>query len=104
MDVQITLGQAVLLAIGIAAVILLVYIIRAVRALLPSLKSLSTILEDTQKVTGLVAETTTSVEDSVRNLTGTADGMSQFVKENQSTVKAMVSLVNAIVAIRKLFN
>lgn len=104
MDTMITLGDAILLIIGVCAVILLIYLIRAVKAILPGLKSLSGILEDTQKVSGVVSDAAAGVEDAVASLTGSTEEMADFIKNNQSSFKAVVSLVNAIVSIKKLMS
>ena len=48
MNNMITLGDAILLLIGVCVILLLIYMIRAVRALIPGFKSLSKILDDTQ--------------------------------------------------------
>jgi hypothetical protein len=104
MNSTITIGDGILLIIGICVVLLLFYMIRVVRGLIPAVKSLSAILEDTQKVTGLVSDATTGVEGAVTALSESADDMAEFIKSNQSTVKAVVNLVNAIVSIKKLFS
>lgn len=104
MNTTITLGDALLLLIGVCAIILLIYVIRVVRACIPAVKSLTKILDDTQKVTGVVSEATTGVEEIVGSLTESTSDMAEFIKDNQSTVKAMVSFVNAVVAIKKLLS
>ncbi|MBR5229146.1 MAG: hypothetical protein IKV96_04855 [Firmicutes bacterium] len=104
MNTTITIGDALLLLIGICAVILLVYVIRVVRNCIPAVKSLTKILDDTQKVTGVVSEATTGMEEVVSTLSESTTDMADFIKNNQSTVKAVVSLVNAVVSIRKLLS
>ncbi len=104
MNNMITIGDAVLLIIGICVILLLVYMIRAVRALIPGFKSLSKILDDTQNVTGLVSDAASGVEDAVLSLADSTEEMAEFVKDNQSSLKAVVSLVNAFVSIKKLFS
>ena len=90
--------------IGVCVIILLIYMRRAVKALIPGFKSLSKILDDTQNVTGLVSDAASGVEDAVLSLADSTEEMAEFVKNNQSSLKAVVSLVNAIVSIKKLFS
>ena len=104
MNNMITLGDAILLLIGVCVILLLFYMIRAVRALVPGFRSLSKILEDTQNVTGMVSDAAIGVEDAVTSLSESTGEMAEFIAENQSSVKALVSLINAIVSIRKLFS
>jgi uncharacterized protein YoxC len=104
MNNVITIGDAVLLLIGICVILLLIYMIRAVRVLIPGFRSLSKILDDTQNVTGLVSDAASGVEDAVLSLTDSTEEMADFIRDNQSSLKAIVCLVNAIVSIKKLFS
>ena len=104
MNNMITLGDAILILIGICVILLLIYMIRAVRALIPGFKSLSKILDDTQNVTGMVSDAASGVEDSILSLSESTEEMADFIKNNQSTLKAIVNLINAVVSIKKLFS
>ena len=104
MNNMITLGDAILILIGICVILLLIYMIRAVRALIPGFKSLSKILDDTQNVTGMVSDAASGVEGSVLSLTESTEEMADFIKNNQSSLKAVVALINAVVSIKKLFS
>ncbi len=104
MNTAITIGDALLLLLGICAVILLIQLIRAVRQLIPAFRSLSRILEDTQVVTGIVSNASKEVEGAVTSLSESSTDMAKFISENHNSFKATVSLVNALVAIKKLFS
>lgn len=104
MNTTITIGDALLILVGICAVILLIHLIRAARHLVPAAKALSRILEDTQTVTGMVSNASKEVEGAVTSLSESSADMAQFIADNQSSFKALVSLVNALVAIKKLFS
>ena len=62
MNTAITIGDALLLLVGVCVVILLIYMIRAVKNIIPAFKALSGILEDTQVVTGMVSSASKEVE------------------------------------------
>ena len=104
MNTTITIGDALLILIGVCAAVLLIYLIRAVRHLVPAFKALSRILEDTQVVTGMISNASKRVEETVASLSESSADMAEFIRENQSSFKALVSLVNAFVAIKKLFS
>jgi uncharacterized protein YoxC len=104
MNNMITIGDAILLLIGICVILLLIYMIRAVRVLIPGFKSLSKILDDTQNVTGLVSDAALGVEDAVLSLTDSTEEIADFIRDNQSSLKAVLSLINAVVSIKKLFS
>ncbi len=103
MNTSITIGDGLLILIGLCAVILLIYLIRVVRALLPSLQSLSKIMDDTSSMTDVASKAVVGAEDAITSLTESTDDMAQFISENQSAVKALVSLINAASALKKLF-
>jgi uncharacterized protein YoxC len=104
MNNMITIGDAILILIGICVILLLIYMIRAVRVLIPGFKSLSKILDDTQNVTGLVSDAALGVEDAVLSLTDSTEEIADFIRDNQSSLKAVLSLINAVVSIKKLFS
>ena len=97
MNTAITIGDALLLLVGVCVVVLLIYMIRAVKNIIPAFKALSRILEDTQVVTGMVSNASKEGAES------SAD-MAHFISENKNSFKAAVSLINALVAIKKLFS
>ena len=102
MNTAITIGDALLLLVGVCVVILLIYMIRAVKNIIPAFKALSGILEDTQVVTGMVSSASKEVEDAVSSESSV--DMAHFISENKNSFKAAVSLINALVAIKKLFS
>ena len=104
MNTAITIGDALLLLVGVCVVVLLIYMIRAVKNIIPAFKALSRILEDTQVVTGMVSNASKEVEDAVLSLSESSADMAHFISENKNSVKAAVSLINALVAIKKLFS
>ena len=77
---------------------------RAVCALIPTLKSVQKITDDASKLTGMASKAAESAEDTVLSLTESTGDMAEFIANNKSTVKALVSFFNAVVAIRQLFN
>ncbi len=104
MDTTITLGEGILLILGICGIILLIHLIRAVCALIPTLKSVQNITEDASKLTGIASKAVEEAEDAVLSLTDSTGDLAEFVSNNKSTVKALVSFFNAVVSIRQLFS
>lgn len=102
MNTTITIGDAILILMGICSIIILIYIIRVLRNLLPVIKALQAILEDTQTVTKIVSNATINVEDTFTSLSESSSEMADFIHDNQNSFKAIVSLVNAVVSIKKL--
>ncbi len=102
MDTTITLGDAGLILMGIALVILLFYCIALVKNLIPAVKTLNKILEDTQIITGVVAESTESAQKMLADVSESVGTVTKAIKGNQNVIQALTSLVNALTALKNL--
>ena len=51
-----------------------------------------------------VSNASKEVEDAVLSLSESSEDMAHFISENKNSFKAAVSLINALVAIKKLFS
>ncbi|MGP1442048.1 MAG: hypothetical protein ACTTJ2_05410 [Anaerovoracaceae bacterium] len=103
MNTPITLSDAILLVLGICAIILLIYMIRAIKAVIPSLKAMQSILEDTQQITGLVSNAAIGVEDTIAAVSETSEDLAELIRNNRKSFAAIVNLINAIAALKRLF-
>jgi hypothetical protein len=102
MDTTITLGDAGLILIGLAVLTLLIYCIVFVKNLIPAVKNMNKILEDTQVITGIAAEKSKEVDKMIGDLSSSVGSISDVIKGNQSVVAALTSLVNAIGSLKNL--
>ncbi len=103
MDAMITLGDAGLIAIAIALLILISYCISLVRNLIPGVKTLNRILEDTEKITQAAAEGTeearkviANVGQSVSVISGALKGKEGFLEGLTSLFKSLASLIGLL--------
>ncbi|HML37126.1 MAG TPA: hypothetical protein PKA19_06885 [Bacillota bacterium] len=103
MNTTITLGDAGLILIGLAILVLLLYCIAFVRNLIPVIKNLNKILEDSKVVSGIAADKAKEVDKLVDDLSSSVGSISKAIKGNQSIVAALTSLINAIGSLRTLF-
>lgn len=102
MDTTITLGDAGLILIGLAVLILLIYCIAFVKNLIPAVKNMNKILEDTQVITGIAADKSKEADKLISDLSSSIGSISDIIKGNQSVVAALTSLVNAIGSLKNL--
>ncbi len=103
MDTTITLGEAGMLLIGLALLVLIVYCIILVKNLIPSVKSISKILKDTETISGVAAESTLEAQKIVSGLSSSLGSVSDIMKGNQSLIAAMTSIINAVGSLKNLF-
>jgi len=102
MDTTIRLGDAGLILIGLALLVLLIYCIVFVRNLIPVVKNVNKILEDSRVITGIAADNAKDVDKIVRELSSSVGSISDVIKGNQSVVAALTSLINAIGSLKNL--
>lgn len=102
MDTTITLGDAGLILIGLAILVLLLYCILFVKNLIPVVKNMNKILEDTQVVSSITADKAKELDKIVSDLSSSVGSISDIIKGNQSVVAALTSLINAIGSLKNL--
>lgn len=102
MDTTITLGDAGLILIGLAILVLLIYCILFVKNLIPVVKNMNKILEDTQVVSAITADKAKELDKIVSDLSSSVGSISDIIKGNQSVVAALTSLINAIGSLKNL--
>ncbi|MBR0600450.1 hypothetical protein [Sinanaerobacter chloroacetimidivorans] len=104
MNTTITLGDAGLLLIGLALLVLIIYCILFVRSLIPTIKNMNRILEDAQVISSIAAENAQGVNKIIGDVSSSVGSISDIIKGNQSVVAALTSLVNAIGSLKNLLN
>ncbi len=102
MNTTITIGDAGLILIGLAILILIFYCILFVKNLVVTLKNMNKILEDTQVITGIAADSAQNVQKIVTDLSTSIGSVSDIIKGNQSVIAALTALINAIASIKNL--
>lgn len=102
MNTTITLGDAGLIIIGIGLIILIFYCINLVRNLIPTIKILNKILEDTQEIVGVAAESVEEAHKILEDVTESVSTISSMMKGNQSVIQALTSLINALASLKGL--
>ncbi len=102
MDTTITLGDAGLIFIGLAVLVLLIYCIVFVKNLIPTIKNVNKILEDAQVISGIAAENAKEVDKILGDVSSSVSSISDIIKGNQSVVAALTSLINAVGSLKNL--
>lgn len=104
MNTTITLGEAGLILIGLAVLVLLIYCISFVKNLIPAVKNMNRILEDAQVISGIAANNAKEVDKIIGDLSSSVGSISDIIKGNQSVVAALTSLVNAVGSLKNLLH
>ncbi|MGI6731797.1 MAG: hypothetical protein ACOX5F_07905 [Anaerovoracaceae bacterium] len=96
MDITITLGDAILLLISLALLVLIIYCIILVKNLIPTIKNLARITEDTQRITGIAADSAQGAQKIVNDLSTSVSGVAEALKGNQNMIASLTNLVKAL--------
>ena len=103
MEVTLTLagiGHFILVSV---AVVLLAILCVAATKMIKTFKELNKVLEDVSVITSTAAAKTQEVDGIITDVTEAVSSVTELLKGNQSSVKALSSLVNSLVALKGLF-
>lgn len=104
MDITLSLKDMGLLLMGAGLIVLLIYGIILVKNLIESVKLTNKILADSQAVSAIVSERAKEIDSIVGDVAVSVGSISGAIKGNQSTVKAITSIVNSLGALKSLFD
>ncbi|MDD4564508.1 MAG: hypothetical protein PHE79_03415 [Eubacteriales bacterium] len=102
MDMTINLGDAGLILIGLAVLVLLIYLIAAVKNLIPVFRNLNKILEDANVISGIAADNAKELDKIVGDVSSSVSDIAGSIKGNQNVVAAILSLIKALGSLSSL--
>jgi uncharacterized protein YoxC len=96
MDAQlnITVGDLILLLLGIAGVVLIIYLIAFVRGMIETLKKANAVLDEAHTVTGIAAKRVEQVDGIIDDISSSVKSISDNFKGNTSLTKVIAAVVN----------
>lgn len=104
MEITLSLKDLGLLLIGTGFIVLLVYCIILVKNLINSVKLTNKILEDSQVITSIAADKAKDVETIIGDVSQSVGSIAESIRGNQSTLKALSSIINSLGALKSLFS
>jgi len=104
MDISLTIGETCILVLAIALFILILYCIFFIKNLIPSVKILQRILENTETITSNVAKGTVSVENVVEDVADISSSVLSSVKSRTTLLGQISSISSAVKTIITLIN
>ena len=90
MEITISIQELVLLILGIAAIVLLFYLIGLIKNLIETVKHANKVLEDTE-LDGVIDDAVSSIS-----------AIGELIKGNQSAIKAATNVVNSLAGLKNL--
>ena len=101
MNVMIDLKTLFLIVLGIALLVLIVYLIQLTRKLLTSMDHTINILEDVATITDLAAKRSKDVDGIIGDVSESVESLSKAVKRDQNIFAALYSVIKAVAAVKK---
>ena len=102
MNVMIDLKTLFLIVLGIALLVLIVYLIQLTRKLLTSMDHTINILEDVATITDLAAKRSKDVDGIIGDVSESVESLSQAVKGDQNIFSAISSVIKAVAAVKNV--
>ena len=102
MQITITVQELVLLILGIAAIVLVFYLIGLVKNLIETVKHTNKVLEDTEVITAIAAGKAQEIDTAVDGAIEAIGTISELIKGNQSAVKAATNIVNSLAGLKNI--
>ncbi|NLD20487.1 MAG: hypothetical protein GX663_09645 [Clostridiales bacterium] len=102
MSVTIDLKALVLIVVGIALVVFIIYLIQVMRKLLVTVTHTNKILEDMEVVSEIAAKRSQDVDGIIGNVSETVESMAEAVKGKQNVFAAVVSIIKSLAIVKNL--
>ena len=100
MNVMIDLKTLFLIVLGIALLVLIIYLIQLTRKIMTSMDHTINILEDVAIITDLAAKRSKDVDGIIGDVYESVESLSQAVKGDQNIFSAISSVIKAVAAVK----
>jgi uncharacterized protein YoxC len=104
MDTTLTLNDIILLLLGIAGIVLVIFIIIFFSKLTKAVVNAGKVLDDVNVISNIAAERAQDIDDIVSDVTASAQAVAANLKGKEGVVKTVTSLVGLITALKGLFD
>ena len=100
MNVMIDLKTLFLIVLGVALLVLIIYLIQLTRKIMTSMDHTINILEDVAIVTDLATKRSKDVDGIIGDVSESVESLSQAVKGDQNIFSAISSVIKAVAAVK----
>lgn len=102
MNVMIDLKTLFLIVLGVALLVLIIYLIQLTRKIMTSMDHTINILEDVAIITDLAAKRSKDVDGIIGDVSESVESLSQAVKGDQNIFSAISSVIKAVAAVKNV--
>lgn len=102
MNVMIDLKTLFLIVLGVALLVLIIYLIQLTRKIMTSMDHTINILEDVATITDLAAKRSKDVDGIIGDVSESVESLSQAVKGDQNIFSAISSVIKAVAAVKNV--
>ena len=100
MNVTIDIKVLAVIVIAVAVVVLIAYIIQALKKLMVTLDHTNKILEDVEVVSDIAANRSKDIDGIIENVSESVSDLSDSIKGKQNIISAVTSVVKAVAAVK----
>ena len=102
MSMTIDLKMLGFIVIGIALLILIIYLILLVRKAIDTLKKADVVIQDSQEITGVAAKRTKQLDGAIDDLADSITGVASAFRGKQEATKNLGTFLSALAAIKNV--
>ena len=100
MNVTIDVKALAIVVVVIAAVVLAVYLVKALKRMIVTLERANKILADVEVVSGIAADRSKDVDNVIGTVSESVSDLSEAIKVNRNVMSPIVSVINAISTVK----
>ena len=100
MNVTIDVKALAIVVVVIAAVVLAVYLVKALKRMIVTLERANKILADVEVVSGIAADRSKDVDNVIGTVSESVSDLSEAIKGNRNVMSAIVSVINASATVK----
>ncbi len=97
--IALSIKDIVILLVGISIFIFFIYLAMLIKNLIPTVKKTNEVMDDVKTITDIAADNVESLQETIVNLSSSAETLSKAVSGNTNMVKALGSIGSAIASI-----
>lgn len=103
MNATIDIKTLLFLVVGIALLVLIIYLIQLTRKCITAMNHTNKILEDTSVVTELASKRSRDVDGIIDDVSESVGSISKAIRGDQNTFAAIASVIKAAAAVKNAF-
>jgi len=102
--IALSVKDLILLLVGFSIFFFFIYLALLIKNLIPTVKKTNEVMDDVKKITEIASDNVESLQNTITNVSESAEELSKAIKGNTNIVKALGSIASTIASLKGLIN